>query len=118
MHVHVDGEIYSCARLVLALSGQRSKKGQLAMHIDGDPCNNRLSNLKWATRPELSRHLRQTTNRKFKGVKLVDGEFYAYHKDWKRPNRNKCLGVFSTPEEALDAIVRYQATLPELSVPY
>jgi len=115
--VHVDGEMYSCARLVLALSGQRPQEGQIVMHLDGNSLNNRLSNLQWTTRPELSRHLRQTTNRKFKGVKLVDGEFYAYHKDAKQPSKDKFLGVFGTPEEARDAIVRHQMTPTELEMP-
>jgi hypothetical protein len=111
-YVTVDKETYSCARLVLILSGFEPKPKQVALHIDADPLNNKLSNLKWATRSEMSSRNGQMTNRKFKNVRLINGEFHGYYTPPKKGARGVFVGKYDTPEQAQEAVARYQRTLP------
>lgn len=70
-------------------------------HVNGDPGDNRISNLRIATR------LQQCTNTKirsnnttgFKGVSRANGRFVAFIKNGK----SKYLGAFDTPEQASEA---------------
>ena len=70
-------------------------------HIDGDPLNNSLSNLRWATATENSR------NRKKRKDNTSDHKGVSFHKPrgkWrayiKVDGKQKFLGYFHTKEEA------------------
>jgi len=70
-------------------------------HIDGDPLNNNLSNLRWATRTENSRNRKKHRNNTsdYTGV-----YFDKWNGKWKAQinmdGKRKTLGLFHTPEEA------------------
>jgi len=70
-------------------------------HIDGDPLNNCLSNLRWCTRAENNRNVgkRITNTSGYTGVSFhkASGKWQAYI---YVNGKNKHLGLFHTKEEA------------------
>ena len=64
-------------------------------HADGNPLNNHVSNLRWATRSENQRN--QRSKKQFKGVRFRDGRWLA---QIKVADKQVHLGCFDTPEEA------------------
>ncbi len=75
-------------------------------HIDGDRANNRIANLRLATRSQQTANARRrkTNTTGYKGVSFsrLDGCYRAYI---KHEGRSQCLGKFDTPEEAHAAYV-------------
>ncbi len=80
----------------------RAKKGQIIDHIDGNPLNNRRSNLRFCTQAQ---NIRNSAPRKgkFKGVCWVKGN--------ERWRSQICLGFFKTAEDAARAYNRAAAGL-------
>lgn len=87
--------------------------GLVVDHIDGDPLNNRRSNLRICSRYDnhLNRVKYRNNQSGYKGVYL-DARVVERGggKPWRAQisinHRRTCLGNFSTPEEAFDAYCR------------
>lgn len=69
-------------------------------HINGDKTDNRICNLRLATRAENNANTRCRAKSGFKGVVLTK---YGYRAAITINNRFKYLGLFKTPEEAHEA---------------
>lgn len=78
-------------------------------HIDGNPLNNKISNLEWATQRENCCHAKLNINQvsKYTGVSYShDRQKYA---SYIRVNgKKKFLGRFNTELEAYNARVKYE----------
>ena len=84
-------------------------EGMCIDHINGDPLDNRKSNLRICTKAQNSQNkkLRSDSASGFKGVyQRMSGRFEAYIGDPNSPSTNKRsikLGIFSSAEEAARA---------------
>lgn len=98
--VEILGTIYRCHRLVLILNGIYPPKGCNEVdHIDRDPSNNALSNLRWSSRSLNCKNKRVLGSVQYRYV-YRKGQKYAA--TYRNPNTNKkvYVGVFSDPLEA------------------
>ena len=96
-HVGVDGERYKTHRLVYLY--HHGELPRFLDHIDGDPSNNSIENLRPATSSQNNANCRVSKNNKcgFKGVSSNGKGFQArVEKNGEVYN----LGTFATPEEA------------------
>lgn len=105
--VKVNGIGYPIARIIWAMQSGQSEFGHVD-HIDGDPTNNRMSNLRLATFAENARNRTHKSNNS-SGVRGV-----TWHKPsrkwWVRvtlEGKTHSFGVYKTIEEA--AVVAYEA---------
>lgn len=99
VHVKINGTLYGAHRLAWAIHHGEWPK-MLVDHIDGDPHNNRISNLRLATKSQNNWNSSKRKDNKtgFKGVSIREnGRFRA-----KIAAHGKVysLGVYETPEEA------------------
>ena len=69
-------------------------------HVNRDKKDNRLENLRWATRSEQNRNKNGYGNIPFKGVIMRGKKFVA---QIRINGKTKHIGTFDTPEEASDA---------------
>jgi hypothetical protein len=77
--IRVDGGIYYSHRLAYYM-GTGIDPGEMEIdHIDGDPSNNRLANLRLATRSQnmMNRRMSNANPLKAKNIRMVDGKYYA-----------------------------------------
>ena len=97
--VGIGGKKYLAHRLIWMMVYGKFPDGQID-HIDGDPTNNRLSNLRDVA-PEINsqnqRRARGTTASGFLGVSKMRDKWRA---TIKAGGTRSYLGVFSTPEDA------------------
>jgi len=110
-HIMIDGKIYLAQRLAFLLS-----HGHLPDeldHINGDPSDNRIENLRPATSQENQRNRGKQANNTsgFKGVSLHKQreKWYAQARDAN--GKQKFLGYFPTPEAASAAYEAYAMKL-------
>ncbi len=97
-HISIDGRRYKCHRLAwLHVFGQWPK-GSLD-HINNNPADNRIANLRIATRGQnaANSRLRWTNSSGFKGITRQKGLWRAQIRSGGRAYR---LGLFRSPEEA------------------
>ena len=99
--VKTRGKTYACHRIVLALNGVMPACGETEVdHIDGNPANNALSNLRWCTRRVNEQNKR---NRGRSGLRYVrptpEGRWYASYQCFK-VGKKKYVGTYDTPYEA------------------
>lgn len=89
---------YRLHRLILD-----AQPGDLVDHIDGDPLNNRKSNLR-VTNKKINSYNRKNLNKNntsgYRGVRKIGDRYYAYIKE---SGRQRGLGGFATAEEAQTA---------------
>jgi hypothetical protein len=91
--VRIDGNRYLAHRIIYASNYLKSSVGCID-HIDGNPSNNRLSNLR-----EVSGSVNQQNN-KARGTHQAGGRWVA---QIKINSKSKNLGSFDTEEEAHQA---------------
>lgn len=98
----VDGRRLYAHRIIWEMMNGSVPDGMVVDHIDGDPFNNRLSNLRLATHADNShnRKIRKDSPCSAGGVYPVRGKFRAViTTNYKKRH----LGYFKTIEEAIDA---------------
>lgn len=81
-----------------------AKEGFVIDHINRDPMDNRLENLRWATSSQNAANRGPRSKSGFKGVVLKGAKYEASIKSWKR---NVYLGRYDTAEEAARAYDYY-----------
>jgi hypothetical protein len=100
--IGIDGRVYPAHRLAwIYRTGRWGPR--IIDHRDGDPKNNRLSNLRRATQSQncANRRLARNNTSGFKGVsRRASGKWLAYI---SKNGRKRCLGRFETPEAAHEA---------------
>lgn len=88
---------YAMHRVVI-----KAKPGQIVDHINGDPLDNRRSNLRIVTASQNNMNSKPSLNRKYKGVyKTTKGTTYESRIGFK--GKQIYLGCFKTQEEAAAA---------------
>lgn len=100
VRVHIDGAFYEGGRIAFLMANGREPSG-FVDHIDGDPSNNRASNLREATRSQnmANSRIRLGSSSGLKGVSFrKDSGKWAARIMADRTSR--FLGLFRTPEEA------------------
>jgi len=109
--VNLNGKPYLLHRLLAQAFIPNPENKPFVDHIDGDPLNNSLSNLRWCTYTENGRNRKKHRNNTsgYKGVYFnkAAGKWRARI---KINGKNKSLGYFHTKEEAAAA---YEAAAKE-----
>lgn len=98
-NVNLDGKRFLCHRIVYMLFNELLTSDELIDHIDGNPLNNCINNLRIASQKE---NLRNSKKRKsntsgFKGVSKHRNKWLSYI---GFNSKQIHLGRFDTPEEA------------------
>lgn len=101
VHIKIDGKLYAAHRVAWAMHHGEWPPAEID-HIDGDCHNNRISNLRLATRQENNWNVGKRKDNKsgFKGVSLRENG--KYRAKISAANRVHHLGVFDTAEEAAE----------------
>jgi hypothetical protein len=99
--VKTKGRTYSCSHIVLALSGiLPSEKDTEVDHIDGDPLNNKVSNLRWCTRRTNEQNKRKRGKSGWRYVRPTpEGRWYASYQLLGQ-GKKKYVGTFDNVYEA------------------
>jgi len=88
-----------------------SKKGKIIDHIDGDPSNNRIENLREASHAENMRNSQRPKNNTsgFKGV-----YFDKRNKNWiaqcVKDNKKFHIGSFKDIHDAVNELIKFRQT--------
>lgn len=113
--IGVDGRSYNAHRLAWAMH-YKEQPPPIIDHINGDPHDNRIANLRPATVAENARNSKKPCTNKsgFKGVHYHDDKrSHGQVKKWrayiKVNGAPKYLGAYKTPEEASEAYLRAAA---------
>jgi len=102
--VYLNGKLYLLHRLLAQAFIPNPEGKPFVDHIDGNPLNNALSNLRWATATENQRNSkkRKDNTSDFRGV-----SFHKASGKWQAQiyvnGKNNHLGLYDTPEEAAAA---------------
>jgi hypothetical protein len=101
--IAIGGKIFMDYRIIWKML--HGEEPEVVDHIDGNPRNNRLSNLRAATRRQNSQNARGFGSSGFKGVSYIRAR-----KRWVAQicvnGRSICLGSFRCPLDAHAAYVR------------
>lgn len=98
LRIRVEGREYRAHRIIWEMFNGPIPEGMLVDHIDGDTLNNRIENLRLATRRENNINAKATTNRSLpKGVSS-NGKKYRVRLTFE--GTTLCLGSYHTIEEA------------------
>lgn len=101
IYIGINNKIYAAHRLAwLYEYGEFPKK--FIDHINNNRSDNRIENLRLATKSENNRNASLRKDNKFglKGVTLKDGKFYS---QITINGKKKYIGSFNTPQEAHNA---------------
>jgi hypothetical protein len=100
-HISIYGKKYKAHRLAWLYVYGKWPEGQID-HIDGDPSNNRIDNLRLATQSQNNRNKKMSSNNTSgaKGVSRIGSRFQA---QITVAGKRRYLGTFGTLNEAADA---------------
>jgi len=105
--VKVDGHVFTMHRLIWMWWYGEDPGAYLVDHIDQNSLNNRLDNLRLATRELNRRNSKLNRNR----ISCPYRNVYRNGRKWMArvtiQGKLKSLGTFETPEEARDAVTRH-----------
>ncbi len=95
--IRIDGTTYIASRVIWIMHNGEIPTGLTIDHIDGDPTNNRLNNLRLATAKEQARNAARPLNNTsgYMGVRRNHDSRY-----WDAWVDGKKLGTFSSAREA------------------
>lgn len=112
MAVRILGRAYSVHRIVWEMHNGAIPSGMFIDHIDGDPFNNRLCNLRLAT-PIQNANNRALNKRNTSGKHGVswDNKSNKWRAQMNRDGKRMVIGWFEDLEDAAEA---YSASLKEL----
>ena len=110
LSVRVDRKSYTIHRLIFLM--HHSYVPQYLDHIDGDRSNNRIENLRPATKIENNRNMKKS-KRNTSGYKGVSWD--ALHGKWRAQiyteGKQKYLGLFGSAEEAQQVVQEVRKVL-------
>lgn len=99
-----NGSVYAAHRLVWVWVHGEMPDGMYIDHIDGDPSNNTLSNLRLATARQNQHNKRKHRGAMLKGVKYEKSPTHRSQKKWRSQitvaGKRIDLGGYLTAEEA------------------
>ena len=105
--VKIQGIAFTAQRIIWMWVHGEDPGAMLVDHIDQDGLNNKLENLRLATRKQNRENSKPNKNNSsgYKGV-------YRMGKKWQArlmtgANRSRSIGVFETPEAAAEALRQY-----------
>lgn len=106
IQIKIDRKDYYAHRIVWVMHNGSIPKGMFIDHIDNDKSNNRISNLRLATKSQNGCNKPKNKNNTsgFKGVSFHKG-IGKYVAQIKVNNKGKSLGAYNTAE---DAALAYQ----------
>jgi hypothetical protein len=107
--VKTKGKTYACSHIVLALSGIfPSGQDTEVDHIDGNPLNNNVSNLRWCTRRTNEQNKRKRGKSGWKYVRPTpEGGWYASYQLLGQ-RKKKYVGTFDTAYSAHLAAITHR----------
>ena len=102
--IRLDGKLHGTHRLIFLMHHGFLPK--TVDHIDGNPSNNRIENLRGATHEENMRNSRtpKTNSSGFKGV-----YFHKASKKWMARCSGIYIGVYEDIHEAANAVMNFRA---------
>ena len=105
--VRLDGKLYGTHRLIFLMLHGRLPR--IIDHIDGNPANNRIKNLREASHAENMRNSQRPKNNTsgFKGV-YFDGRSKKWVAQCVKDNRKFYLGSFQNIHEAADEVIKFR----------
>ena len=112
IYVGLDGRIYLAHRLVWLITHEEWPKGQID-HIDGDPHNNRLSNLRDSTHAVNQQNRRKPQCNNNTGVLGVTRYGDRFYTQINKGGKNYDLGHYATLEEASEVYLKKKRELHE-----
>lgn len=104
--IWISGKVYFAHRLIWAIVHGEWPMASLDVdHINGDPLDNRLENLRLATHRQncANGKLAKNNTSGFKGVTRYRGRWVAQISRGDASGQPRRIGVFDTPEEAYGA---------------
>ena len=101
----VGGRVHKVHRLIYAMFNDVMPA--VIDHINGDPADNRIENLRPATVQQngYNRRVNHTSGTQIKGVSFLRGKWMA---QCQSTGKRKYLGVFATPEQAVLALEKFR----------
>lgn len=110
VRVSVDNVDYLAHRIIWVLSHGEPPEGAVIDHINGNPSDNRLHNLRMTT-PQGNVH-NQVDAHKGNSSNLIGASFHKPTRKWisriKLNGKDKYIGLFETPEEAHEAYMKHK----------
>lgn len=100
--VRIFGKAYLAHRIIWHMHYGQPPKRRVIDHIDGDPTNNRLDNLRLATFGQNAQNTKPKKNStyKLKGVSFELGRKKGWKAEIKKNGKSTTIGRFATMEEA------------------